>query len=72
MLVLADTSDKDEVEEEQVPSEALDVNQPNEEKETRYTVKPEINLTPLCSRVAHDVHYTRASFEKRCATHAQP
>ena len=21
-----------------------------------YTVKPEINLTPLCSRVAHDVH----------------
>ena len=35
------------------------------------TVTPEINLTPLCSRVAHDVHYTRANFEKWCATHAQ-
>ena len=35
------------------------------------TVKPEIKLTTLCSRVARDVHYTRASFEKRYATRAQ-
>ena len=35
------------------------------------TVKPEKKLTPLCRRVAHDVHYNRARFERLFATHAQ-